>query len=57
MRVLLIEDDVQVAEVLRLYLEGEGFEMDAATTGEDGLRRFEKAAPRPITQAPAKVPR
>lgn len=45
MRVLLIEDDVQVAEVLRLYLEGEGFEMDAAVTGEEGLRRFEKAAP------------
>ena len=45
MRVLLIEDDVKVVEVLRLYLEGEGFEVDSASTGEEGLRKFEKPRP------------
>lgn len=45
MRVLLIEDDIKVVEVLRLYLEGEGFEVNAASTGEEGLRKFEQPRP------------
>jgi DNA-binding response OmpR family regulator len=44
-KVLLIEDDARVAEVLRLYLESEGFEFEAVTSGEEGLRRFEQIAP------------
>jgi len=45
MRVLLIEDDARVAEVLRLYLEAEGFQLEAVRTGEEGLRRAEQASP------------
>jgi two-component system response regulator ResD len=45
MRVLLIEDDLKVVEVLRLYLQAEGFEVDAAASGEDGLRSFERREP------------
>jgi two-component system response regulator ResD len=43
--VLVIEDDPKVAEVVRLYLEAEGFEMDASRTGEEGLRKVEEAPP------------
>jgi DNA-binding response OmpR family regulator len=42
---MLIEDDTRVAEVLRLYLESEGFEFEAVTSGEEGLRQFEQVAP------------
>jgi DNA-binding response OmpR family regulator len=45
MRVLLIEDDAQVADVLRLYLESEGFEFESIGSGEEGLRRFHETAP------------
>lgn len=42
---MLIEDDTHVVEVLRLYLEAEGFELAAVGTGEEGLKRFDELAP------------
>jgi two-component system response regulator ResD len=45
MRVLVIEDDARVVEVLKLYLEAEGFEVEAVGTGEEGLRRSDELAP------------
>jgi len=39
MRILVIEDDPAVVEVLRLYLEAEGFAVDAASSGEAGLEQ------------------
>ncbi|HHC07325.1 MAG TPA: response regulator transcription factor [Actinobacteria bacterium] len=38
--VLLIEDEPDIADLLRLYLEREGFSMVHAETGEDGLERL-----------------
>ena len=37
MRVLLVEDDAAQAQSLRLILEAEGFDVDLAALGEDGL--------------------
>src|SRR5579862_1527587 len=38
-RVLVIEDDPNVAEVVMRYLEREGYEVDAVADGAEGLRR------------------
>lgn len=38
-RVLIIEDELNIAELERDYLEVNGFESDIATTGEEGLRQ------------------
>lgn len=38
-RVLLIDDDVELTEMLSLYLEREGFQVDAVHDGESGAAR------------------
>lgn len=43
-RVLIIEDDPDVRQVLRLLLEQEGYEVAEADTGEDGVVRFGEQA-------------
>lgn len=40
MKILLIEDEVMVLDVLRAYLEKEGYTVLAATTGHEGMRLF-----------------
>jgi two-component system response regulator ResD len=45
MKILVIEDDARVIEVLKLYLEAENFEVEAVGTGEQGLQRFDEIAP------------
>lgn len=35
--VLIVEDDADITEILRLYLEGAGFEVLSAANGEEGL--------------------
>ena len=37
-RILIIEDELNIAELERDYLEVNGYESDIATTGEEGLR-------------------
>ncbi len=44
-KVLVIEDDVNIAELLRLYLEKEGFIVTIAHDGGKGLAEFEKDKP------------
>ncbi len=38
-RVLLVDDDVELCEMLRTYLVNEGFEVDAVHDGDAGLER------------------
>ena len=38
-KILIIEDDISIAELQRDYLEIDGFEVDIALTGEDGLHK------------------
>ena len=45
MKVLLVEDEMRVADVLRIHLESEGFEFEVVHSGEEGLRRFDEIAP------------
>lgn len=44
MKILLIEDEVMVLDVLRAYLEKEGYTVLAATTGHEGMRLFHEYA-------------
>ena len=44
-KVLIIEDDGNIAELLRLYLEKDGYEPHIAADGAEGLDMFEKVEP------------
>ncbi len=38
-RILIVDDDVELCELISEYLSGEGFEVEAVHTGEQGLKR------------------
>lgn len=44
-RVLVVEDDSNIAELLRLYLEKDGFEVALAADGGEGIRRAQEYQP------------
>ena len=44
-KVLVVEDDINIAELLRLYLEKDGFEVKIAGDGGAGLKRAESEQP------------
>ena len=44
-KVLVIEDDVNIAELLRLYLEKDGFEVCTASDGGAGINMFRSFQP------------
>ncbi len=44
-KILIIEDDVNIAELLRLYLEKEGFQVFIAHDGGKGISEFEQVKP------------
>jgi DNA-binding response OmpR family regulator len=44
-KVLVIEDDTNIAELLRLYMERDGFEVVIASTGAAGISEFERISP------------
>lgn len=44
-RVLVIDDEANIADVLRMGLELEGFAVDVAVTGEEGLKLHEALRP------------
>lgn len=46
--ILLIEDENEIAELLTLYFEREGFKLVHAADGEAGLRRLEERSPRVV---------
>lgn len=43
--ILLVDDDPDVLETLRLVLEGAGYTVATAPTAEQGLRRYDEAKP------------
>lgn len=43
--ILIIEDETKIAEILRLYLEREGFRVTHAPTGDDGFNIIKKDLP------------
>ncbi len=44
-RVLIVEDDAHIAELLRLHLGDEGYGVAHAATGDEGLRLLEQEGP------------
>jgi two-component system, OmpR family, response regulator MtrA len=44
-RILVVEDDERIRSSMRLALEGEGYEIDEASSGEDALDQFAAATP------------
>ena len=44
-RILVVEDDHHIAQLLRLYLEREGYEAHVARDGREGLRLFGEIDP------------
>jgi len=43
--VLVVEDDANIADLIRLYLEKEGFQVRLAADGGAGIQAFREAAP------------
>ena len=41
-RVLIVEDDAHIADLLRMHLRDEGYEVTHAATGDEGLRLVEQ---------------
>lgn len=44
-KVLLVDDEPNIIELAKLYLERDGYEVEAANTGQDALSKFVTAAP------------
>jgi DNA-binding response OmpR family regulator len=45
-RVLLIEDEDHIADLVRMYLEAERYEVQRARSGEEGLEIFDRMKPK-----------
>ena len=45
-RILVIDDDVNISELLKLYLEKEDYEVDVAHDGGEGLEKFKTREPK-----------
>lgn len=43
--ILIIEDEEKIADVVRMYLEQEGYRVSHETTGEEGLKQLEERPP------------
>ncbi len=44
-KILIVDDDTNICELLRLYIEKEGFEAAIATDGETALKMFDASEP------------
>ena len=45
LKILLVDDDPNIRQLVNLYLEKEGFEVDMATRGDEALRMFREYPP------------
>ena len=44
-KIMIVDDDTNICELLRLYIEKEGFEAILANDGETALKLFDQAEP------------
>ena len=44
-KILIVDDDKNICELLRLYMEKEGFEASISNDGESALKKFDSFAP------------
>ena len=40
MKLLIVDDEAHIRQMMRLTLEAAGYEVEEASTGEQGLERF-----------------
>lgn len=45
-KILVIDDDKHISELVKLYLEKEGYDVYTAADGEDGLNKFKAVQPK-----------
>ncbi len=45
-KILVVDDDIHISELLKLYLEKEGYEVAVAEDGEEAIERFKAFQPR-----------
>lgn len=45
-KILVVDDDVHISELLKLYLEKEGYEVAVAEDGDEAIERFKAFQPR-----------
>ena len=46
-KIMVVDDDPNICELLRLYLEKENFDVVIASDGRQALKKFDMEAPRP----------
>ena len=44
-KILIVDDDINICELLRLYLEKEGFEAEVVTNGLQAIDKFNSTSP------------
>ena len=44
-KILVVDDDANICELLRLYLTKEGYQVTTAGDGEEGLEKFNQIKP------------
>ena len=44
-KVLIVDDDAHIAELIRLYIEKDGFSAEIASNGKEALKKFKEEAP------------
>ena len=44
-KILVVDDDLNICELLRMYLEKEGYEVKTANDGQDGITTFRMYEP------------
>ena len=44
-KVLIVDDDAHIAELIRLYIEKDGFSAEVASNGKEALKKFKEEAP------------
>ena len=54
-RILIVEDEEPLTMLLRYNLEKEGYEVDSAARGDDGVGELQSPAPAPDGRAHPKV--
>ena len=52
-KILVVDDEPDIIEILKYNLEKEGFEMFSANNGEEGIQIAEREKPDLIVRSPA----
>jgi len=45
MKILVVDDDINICDILRMYLEREGYEVKTANDGAEGVAAFKRFDP------------